>query len=115
MTATALFRSHRAEVVSGRVAQFLAIFCFLAFWAGSQTAHAQSALLCTPLAAPAQVHVEGIAERIGDIQLSCSGGVPGTVVTSNFTFFLNVNVTNKLNGGVFSDILLTVDTGTDRK
>jgi uncharacterized protein (TIGR03437 family) len=57
------------------------------------------------------VRAEGIAERVGDIVLSCSGGKPATVVTGNLTFFLNVNVTNKLASGVLTDVLLTIDTG----
>ena len=111
MTAIALFRSRPAEVVLRRSALLPFIFCFLAV-AGSTLAHAQNALLCTPLASPLQMRSEGIAERVGDIVLSCSGGVPGTVVNSNFTFFLSVNVTNKLAGSTFTDVVLTIDTGS---
>jgi uncharacterized protein (TIGR03437 family) len=111
MTAIALFRSRPAEVVLRRSALLPLIVCFLAV-AGSTLAHAQNALLCTPLASPLQMRSEGIAERVGDIVLSCSGGVPGTVVNSNFTFFLSVNVTNKLAGGAFTDVVLTIDTGS---
>jgi len=113
MTATALFRSRPAEVVVRQFALLPLVFCFLAVGAGGNLAHAQNALLCTPLASPLQMRSEGIAERVGDIVLSCSGGIPGNVVNSNLTFFLSVNVTNKLeNNGTFTDILLTVDTGS---
>jgi len=89
------------------------IFGFLAVVGGGNLAHAQNALLCTPLASPFQLRSEGIAERVGDIVLSCSGGIPGNVVNSNLTFFLSVNVTNKLaTNGTFTDVLLTVDTGS---
>jgi len=86
--------------------------CFLATMAGANPAYAQTSLLCTPNASPTQLHSEGIAERVGDIVLSCSGGVAGMVISGNLTFFLNVNVTNKLVDGDFSDVLLTIDTGT---
>jgi len=112
MTATALFRSRPAEVILRQVALLPLLLCFLAV-AGGNPAHAQNALLCTPLASPLQVRSEGIAERVGDIELSCSGGIPGNVVTSNLTFFLSVNVTNKLAAdGTVTDVLLTVDTGS---
>jgi uncharacterized protein (TIGR03437 family) len=58
------------------------------------------------------VRSEGITESVGDIVLDCSGGVPGATLTSNLTVFLNVNVTNKLAGNNFTDVLLTVDTGS---
>ena len=112
MTAKALFRSRPAEVVLRQFALLPLIFCLLAA-AGGNLAHAQNALLCTPLASPLTVRSEGIAERVGEIQLSCSGGIPGTVFNSNLTFFLNVNVTNKLaSNGTFTDVLLTIDTGS---
>ena len=112
MTAKALFRSRPAEVVLKQFALFPLIFSFLAA-AGGNLAYAQSALLCTPLASPLEVRSEGIAERVGNIQLTCTGGIPGNVVTSNMTFFLNVAVTNKLaSNGNFTDVLLTIDTGS---
>jgi hypothetical protein len=52
--------------------------------------------VCTPTAVPALVRGEGLAERMGDILISCTGGPPGGVVGGNLTVFLNVNVTNKL-------------------
>jgi len=113
MTATALFRSRPAEVVLRQFALLPLIFCFLAVVAGGNLANAQNSLLCTPLASPFQLRSEGLAERLGNIVLSCSGGIPGNVVTSNLTFFLSVNITNKLaTNGTFTDILLSVDTGS---
>jgi uncharacterized protein (TIGR03437 family) len=73
-------------------------------------AYSQTPLLCTASAVPRQVRAEGIAERVGDVLLNCSGGTPGATVTANLTLFLSVNVTNKLANNV-TDVQLTVDTG----
>jgi uncharacterized protein (TIGR03437 family) len=111
MMIKALFRSRPAEVVLRHFALLPLMLCFLAV-VGGNPAHAQNALLCTPLASPVQVRSEGIAEKVGNIVLSCSGGIPGTVVTGNLTFFLSVNVTNKLAAdGTLTDVLLTINTG----
>src|SRR5579872_2982330 len=75
-------------------------------------AYPQTGLFCNPTSVATLVRSEGIAERIGDIVLDCSGGVPGATLTSNLTVYLNVNVTNKLAGGSFTDVLLTIDTGS---
>src|SRR5690242_2093511 len=67
--------------------------------------------VCTPTAVPALVHAEGLAERLGDILISCAGGAPGGVVGGNLTVFLSVNVTNKLANN-FTDVRMTVDNGS---
>jgi len=67
--------------------------------------------VCTPTAVPALVHAEGLAERLGDILISCAGGAPGGVVGGNLTVFLNVAVTNKLTNN-FTDVQMTVDNGS---
>ena len=71
----------------------------------------QNALVCIPSAVPATVHSEGLAERAGDVVLSCSGGTPGVTVSGNLTVFLNVSVTNKLAANNSVDAALSVDTG----
>src|SRR5215471_11174680 len=98
-------RSLPAQTRCGRFIR-LAAGCVWILAAGARFAYGQNALLCTPTASPTQVLAEGIAERVGDIVLSCSGGTPATVVTGNLTFFLNVNVTNKLASGILTDVLL---------
>src|SRR5947209_9660565 len=67
--------------------------------------------VCTPSAVPAQVHGEGLTERMGDILINCTGGTPGGVVGGNLTVFLSVNITNKLTNN-FTDVQMTVDTGS---
>ncbi|HKX00053.1 MAG TPA: hypothetical protein VJN43_20085 [Bryobacteraceae bacterium] len=61
---------------------------------------------------PPIVRSEGVTERMGDILLDCSGGANGAVVAGNLTVFLTVNITNKLATDHFTDVQLTVDTGS---
>ena len=111
MTPITFRRSRPAGVVPRLL--LLSTCWFLAAVAGSNLAYGQTTLLCTPSASPTQLRSEGVAERVGDILLSCSGGVPGSIVSGNLTFFLNVNITNKLaSNGTFTDVLLTADTGS---
>jgi uncharacterized protein (TIGR03437 family) len=86
---------------------------FLLFALSFHVGYAQTRgpLFCTALATPATVRAEGIAERMGDIQLSCSGGTPGTVVTGNLSISLPAPITNRLTPGTPSDIQVTVNTG----
>ncbi len=112
MSATTLFRSRPAGVDRKQALFFLA-FSLVFLTAGGQLAYGQEGLLCTPSATPAQVRYEGITEEVGSILLTCTGGIPSFVVTGNLTFFLNVNVTNKLAANnSLTDVLLTIDTGS---
>ena len=70
-----------------------------------------SALTCTPSAVPPTLHLEGLAERLGDILLTCSDGPPGTF-GGNLNITLNVNVTNKLTAQGNADAVLTIDSGS---
>ncbi len=54
---------------------------------------------------------EGLAERLGDILLTCTGGRPGAVVMGDLNLAFGVDVTNKLSASVLTRIVLTVDTG----
>lgn len=56
----------------------------------------QTAPLCTFGAVAANVHAEGLAEKIGTITLTCTGGTPGSLISSNLFISLNANVTNRL-------------------
>ena len=67
---------------------------------------------CNVSAVPPLVHAEGLAERLGDIILSCTGQA-GRVVQGNLTVNLNTTVTNRLTSGKL-DAALTVDTGSGR-
>lgn len=73
---------------------------------------AQSAILtCSPTAVPTTVRSEGVAERTGDVLLSCSGGQPSAQVTGNIIVSLNVQVTNKILSDGSTDVTLSVDNG----
>ncbi len=65
---------------------------------------------CAPTATNLLVHSEGLAERVGDVLLTCSG-TPGATFTGNLNLFLNTNVTNRLSGNT-PDVSLTFDSGT---
>ena len=93
-----------------RIGKLVTSVALLAFCL-SGLSYSQTALICIPSAVPAIVHSEGLAERVGDLVLSCSGGTPGVTIRGNFTVFLTVNVTNKLAANNTVDAQLSVDTG----
>src|SRR5208337_2653227 len=96
------------QEITGRYFRFVAPLLLVLIPGYSQTT-----LTCVPRTAAFLVRAEGIAEKTGDIILDCSGGVPGSTVTGNLTFFLNVNVTNKLAANdTFTDVFLTLDMGS---
>jgi uncharacterized protein (TIGR03437 family) len=76
--------------------------------------NAQTTLTCAPSAVPPVVRGEGIAERVGDIVLVCTGGAPGGRVTGNLSVFLTVNITNRVASGsnTVTDVVLTIDSGS---
>jgi uncharacterized protein (TIGR03437 family) len=88
------------------------LFSLCALFAGSAYCQTPGPLFCTALATPVTVRTEGIAEKMGDIQLSCTGGTPGTMITGNLTIALQAPITNRLTPGTTSDLQVTVDTGT---
>jgi uncharacterized protein (TIGR03437 family) len=59
-----------------------------------------------------QVRAEGVTERLGDINLQCSGGAPGSVLSGNLNITLPVNVTNRVDANNLSrDAVLFVEGG----
>jgi len=82
------------------------------FLASSLSAYAQKPTTCAVSAAPAIVHSEGLAERVGDIVLQCSG-TPGAAVTGSLNVSLPVSIANRVNASGYStDASLSIDTGT---
>lgn len=90
----------------GKLRSFLSILSLLV---SSQIAHA--AVVCNPTAVNPIIHAEGVAERLGDILLDCSGATPGQRIAGNLTIFVTTNITNKLSPQNFADVVLTVDVG----
>jgi uncharacterized protein (TIGR03437 family) len=78
----------------------------------SAVSFAQS-LSCVATAENVIVRSEGHAERVGDIDLRCSGGTPNQPVTGNLNLFTSVNLTNRLVNGInYQNLLLLVDNGS---
>ncbi len=69
-------------------------------------------LTCTDTAVNPAVRAEGIAELLGDILITCTGGSPGTAMKLNLAVFLNVAVTNRVSAAGATDVSLTVDSGS---
>src|SRR6185312_10194476 len=78
-------------------------------------AHAQTSSFngrCQVTSAPVQVRAEGLAERVGDIFLQCSGATPGSVFNGNLTIFLPVSITNRVDAANLTrDAVVSIDTG----
>ena len=86
---------------------FLLLFAFLL----TGPAEAQSTF-CTTSAIPPVLRAEGLAERVGDVELFCTGA-PNVQFTANFTFILSLPVTNRLSAtNTLTGIVLTVDSGS---
>ncbi len=65
----------------------------------SLAANAQTSANCTQgSSVPSQVNSTGLAEPIGTIVLTCSGGSSGALVVANLYITLNTNITNNLDG-----------------
>jgi uncharacterized protein (TIGR03437 family) len=86
--------------------------CSLLGSLGAASAFAQSGLNCVGSAVPSILRSEGVAERLGDIVLTCTSGTPGNIVGGNLVVFLNVPVTNRITPEGNLDVVLTVDTGS---
>ena len=76
-------------------------------------AQTPSSARCQVSTSPVSVRAEGLTERLGDIVLQCSGSNPGTVFSGNFTLFLPVSITNRVDSGNLTrDAVLSVDLGS---
>lgn len=80
----------------------------------SLQAQSFSPLNCVATAVPALVRIEGLAERVGDISLNCTGGTPNGQVRGDLRVIsFGGNITNKLNPNTSAlDAVLTVNTGS---
>jgi hypothetical protein len=88
--------------------------CGLLFAIAATNAVAQSnSVTCSLTAVPPLVRSEGLAERLGDIALSCTGRA-GEVVSGNLTIALNTTVTNRISSNGKLDVALSLETGSGR-
>src|SRR5260370_2663190 len=69
-------------------------------------------LTCTDAAVNPAIRAEGIAELLGDILITCTGGSPGTAMRLNLAVFLNIGVTNRVSVAGSNDVSLTVASGS---
>ena len=67
--------------------------------------------VCGITAVPPLIKVEGVAERMGDIALSCTGQ-PNQTIVGNLTVNLNTTITNRLLPNNKLDVALTANTGS---
>jgi uncharacterized protein (TIGR03437 family) len=104
------FHAATRKQLCARLVLFSAAFALLSF-----DAQAQGNLpVCLTGNDAASVRPEGLTEPLGDLVLLCSGGVAGSLVSTNLFFVtLNTNITNRTdaNGNPLG-ITVTVDTGS---
>ncbi|MBI1897060.1 MAG: hypothetical protein HYS04_11130, partial [Acidobacteria bacterium] len=72
-----------------------------------------AAITCNMTVEPSRIlRPTGLAELLGDILLTCSGGTSGTQITTDITVslntYLNIELNSKVEGG-WSEVLLLVD------
>jgi uncharacterized protein (TIGR03437 family) len=73
--------------------------------------YGQTPTTCAVSAAPLVVDSEGLAERLGDIILQCTG-TPGTAVTAEINVNLPITITNRVNASGYStDANLSINMG----
>ncbi len=94
-----------------RLRQFGLIFLFFLLSSFSLRAQTQTNLFCQAAATPVIVRIEGLAEKMGDIILNCSGGTPGFMVSGNIAISLAAPITNRLTAGTATNLQLFIDTG----
>jgi uncharacterized protein (TIGR03437 family) len=89
------------------------LFTYVATIVGCANLAAQiNVLTCVPSANPPVVRVEGLTERIGDIEITCSGGIPSAQISGNLSVFAAAPVTNRLTtGAILTGVTLVYDNG----
>jgi uncharacterized protein (TIGR03437 family) len=68
--------------------------------------------ICTLNATSNNVHIEGLAEQLGNIIVTCSGGTIGSTASLNIFITLNTNITNRLDAnGNLEGMTITITNG----
>src|SRR5258708_30800722 len=90
--------------------RILTLTLFTAVVASAQT---QSLNCSVTTASAADVVVDGLTERVGDLVIRCTGGVPtaarASIPTANISVTLNTLVTSRVLAGTWTDALLLLD------
>src|SRR5579863_9123618 len=90
--------SARLRIIS--LAALLSIFSFSGF---GQT--------CGAGAVAVSAHTEGLAEKVGTITLTCTGGTAGSPANLSIFISLNANITNRMTAsGTLTNITVTAGT-----
>jgi len=91
----------------------LAVIAMMAAVANAQVGVTPAFQCVANAGVPPLVRAEGLAERVGDIVLNCTGGTPTAngvdVPKVNFRVFLNTTVTSRLLDGAWNEALLMID------
>lgn len=90
--------------------KWILLLAVVALFASLASAQSGSSINCqTSGGVPLIVRAEGTAELVGDVVLTCTGGVGVPVFPINFQIFLNTDITSRLLGGSSTEALLLVD------
>src|SRR6185312_10580377 len=86
----------------------------LLFPASAQVGPGGPAMQCTPsVSVTPTLRSEGFTERVGDLILFCTGGVPRSagqaLPTARIEIYFNTGVTNRVYAGGWSDAMLIID------
>src|SRR5262249_49808465 len=89
----------------------LILLIFVTALAGSAQTQSPTCSVTTP--SVRDVVVEGLTERVGDLLIRCSGGVPtaamASIPTANISVTLTTLVTSRVFAGAWTDALLLLD------
>lgn len=94
--------------------KMMLLLVVLAFTAGIASAQSVNPLQCVASAGvPPLARAEGLAEEIGQVTITCTGGNPTAVgvaiPTVNIQIYLSTNITSRLISGSYSEAMLLID------
>ncbi|HPT27761.1 MAG TPA: hypothetical protein PLZ95_15185 [Bryobacteraceae bacterium] len=94
--------------------KMMLLLVVLAFTAGIASAQTVNPLQCVASAGvPPLARAEGLAEEIGQVTITCTGGNPtavgAAIPTVNIQIYLSTNITSRLISGTASEAMLLID------
>ncbi|MCX6622516.1 MAG: hypothetical protein NTY38_15905, partial [Acidobacteria bacterium] len=88
--------------------KWILVLAVVALFASIASAQSSSQINCqTSGGVPLIVRAEGTAELVGDVVLTCTGGVGVPAFPINFQIFLNTDVTSRLLTSASANLLST--------